>query len=129
MYAVSIRYPRKAGEEFDLEHWANVHMPMGIGIFDKTNGFAPKQVMIQHSTFGLDREAQSTDAYATVWLLFDTQEGVDGFIKLHGDPVKSAPLVEDFANFAPLAPHLSLGQVDIFDDVDAILERAQTLID
>lgn len=129
MYAVSIRYPRKEGEEFNFEHWKNTHMPMGIGIYNKTNGFIPKQVMVQYDTYGMDGRPESTDAYATVWLLFDTQAGLDGFIKLHSDEIKSAPLAEDFSYYAPLPPHLAFGKIEVFEDMDAVLARGNTVLE
>lgn len=128
MYAVSIRYPRKAGEEFNLEHWAQVHMPMGLAIFERTNALAPRRVMIQHSTCGMTGAPGSTDAYATVWLIFDTRAGLDGFMRLHNDPDASRPLAEDFANYAPVPPHIALGEVWEFDDIDALLSRGRALM-
>lgn len=129
MYAVSIRYPRNAGEEFDFDHWADVHMPLGIATFNKVNGIHPKQVMVQHETFGMDGKPESTDAYATVWLLFDTRAGLDGFMNLHNDPIASAGLSRDFRNYAPLPPHIALGEVMVFEDMDAVLKRGESLLD
>lgn len=129
MYVVSIRYPRKEGEQFNFDHWKSVHMPMGIGIYNRTNGFAPKQVMVQHATYGMDGKSESADAYATVWLLFDTKEGLDGFIKLHSDEIASAPLAEDFVNYAPLPPHLAFGECEILSDMDDIITRGEKIID
>ena len=128
MYAISIRYPRKEGEEFNFKHWAEVHMPLGIATFKKVNGIKPRQVMVQHETFGMDGKPGSTDAYATVWLLFDTKAGLDGFMKLHNDPVASAGLSRDFSNYAPLPPHIALGEVTVFDHMDAVLKRGESLL-
>lgn len=129
MYAVSIRYPRKPGEEFDFEHWASVHMPMGLALFKRTNGIAPARVLIQHATFGLDGVPDSTDAYATVWLLFETRAGLEGFMRLHSDPERSRPLAEDFPNYAPLPPHVALGELRVFEDIDDIVARGERLLD
>lgn len=128
MYAVSIRYPRKAGENFDFGHWADVHMPLGIATFRNVNGITPRQVMVQHETFGMDGEPGSADAYATVWLMFDTPAGLDGFMKLHNDPVASAELSKDFGNYAPLPPHIVLGEVTVFEAMDAVLKRGDSLL-
>ncbi|MBT7952927.1 MAG: hypothetical protein HN764_14965 [Gammaproteobacteria bacterium] len=128
MYVVSIRYPRKNGKEFDFGHWAEVHMPLGIATFKKANGIAPKRVMVQHETFGMDGESESTDAYITVWLLFDTRKGLDGFMKLHNDKVASAELSDDFDNYAPLPPHISLGQLRIFENMNDVLEKGNALL-
>jgi hypothetical protein len=128
LYAVSIRYPRKPGEDFNFPHWAAVHMPLGIATFVRANGITPRQVMVQHETFGMDGTSASADAYATVWLLFDTRAGLDGFMKLHNDPVASAELSKDFGNYAPLPPHVVLGEVTVFDAMDAVLARGQSLL-
>lgn len=128
MYVVSIRYPRQSGQEFNLEHWRAVHMPKGIGTYHRTNGFMPKRVMIQHSVFGMSGEPESTDSYATVWLLFDRREGLEGFMRLHNDKVKSADLERDFDNYAPAAPHIALGELEEFNDLDDILRRGQALL-
>jgi hypothetical protein len=127
-YAVSIRYPHKEGENFDFRHWADVHMPLGIATFKKANGITPRQVMVQHETFGMDGAPDSADAYATVWLLFDSRAGLDGFMQLHNDPVASADLSEDFGNYAPLPPQIVLGKVTVFEDMDAVLDRGESLM-
>jgi hypothetical protein len=128
LYAVSIRYPRKQGEDFNFPHWADVHMPLGIATFARANGIIPRQVMVQHETFGMDGTPGSADAYATVWLLFETRAGLDGFMKLHNDPLASAELAEDFGNYAPLPPHVVLGEVTVFNAMDAVLEHGQSLL-
>ena len=128
LYAVSIRYPRKAGEDFDFRHWADVHMPLGIATFEKANGIIPTRVMVQHETFGMDGKPESADAYVTVWLLFDTRAGLDGFMKLHNDERASAELTEDFGNYAPLPPRIVLGEVTVFDAMDEVLERGRSLL-
>jgi hypothetical protein len=128
MYAVSIRYPRKDGAAFDFNHWARVHMPLGIATFRRTNGIVPSKVMVQHETFGMDGKPASADAYATIWLLFDTRAGLDGFMRLHNDPVASADLSEDFGNYAPIPPHIVLGEVTVFEDMEAVLKRGASLL-
>lgn len=128
MYVVSIRYPRKQGEQFKFKHWAEVHMPLGIATFKQANGIAPVKVMVQHDTFGMDGKPESTDAYITVWLIFDTKKGLDGFMKLHNDNVASAELSDDFDNYAPLPPHIALGKLLVFDDMDDVLERGDKLL-
>ena len=85
--------------------------------------------MIQHSVFGMSGEPESTDSYATVWLLFDSRKGLEGFMRLHNNAVESAELEQDFDNYAPVAPHICLGELEVFNDMDVILERAQELLD
>lgn len=128
MYVVSIRYPRKAGEEFNFEHWAEVHMPLGIATFKQTNGIYPSKVMVQHETFGMDGQTESSDSYVTVWLIFDTAAGLDGFRKLHNDNIASAELSEDFDNYTPLPPQITLGRLQTFDDMDIVLEKGNALL-
>lgn len=125
MYAVSIRYLRKIGENFNLEHWKQTHMPMGLATLYRTQSVRPVRVMIQHSVVGMDSAEESTDAYATVWLIFESREGLKGFMALHNDPVAAAPLVEDFSHYAPLAPHIALGEVWEFKDIDGLLARGE----
>ena len=128
MYAVSIRYPRDAGKEFNFEHWAEVHMPLGIATFKQTNGFAPVKVMVQHNTFGMTGDAESSDSYITVWLVFESNEGLKGFMTLHNDRVSSADLTDDFDNYAPLPPALVLGELTVFEDIDDILARGNAIL-
>lgn len=128
MYAVSIRYPRRPDETFDFRHWAEIHMPLGIATFQQANGMRPERVLVQHETFGMDGSPESADSYATVWLVFGTQAGLDGFMRLHNDAVASAELSEDFDNYAPSPPSIVLGELSVFDDMDAILERGNALL-
>lgn len=128
LYAVSIRYPRKPGETFDFRHWAEVHMPLGIATYREANGLIPRQVMVQHDTFGMDGKPESAEAYVTVWLVFDTPAGLEGFMKLHNDRVASAELSDDFENYAPLPPRIELGKVTVFDAMDDVLARGRALL-
>ena len=128
MYVVSIRYPRKAGESFNFQHWAETHMPLGIATFKQANGIAPDKVMVQHATFGMDGRPESTDAYVTVWLVFAARQGLEGFMKLHNDKVASADLSDDFKHYAPLPPHIALGELQVFDDMQAVLQRGNALL-
>jgi hypothetical protein len=77
----------------------------------------------------MDGKPESADAYATVWLLFDSRAGLDGFMKLHNDPVASAGLSKDFGNYAPLPPRIALGEVTVFSAMHAVLERGEALLD
>ncbi len=129
MFAVSIRYPRTEGADFDFEHWARVHMPLGIATFEQVNGIAPARVMVQHETFGMDGTPGSADSYITVWLLFDTEAGLQGFMRLHNDPAESRELEQDFDNYAPLPPQIVLGPVTVFEDMAAVLDRGRALLD
>jgi hypothetical protein len=129
MYAVSIRYPRKSGAEFDFNHWAQVHMPLGIATFERVNGITPVKVMVQHETFGMDGTPATADSYITVWLVFDTRDGLDGFRRLHNDTVKSAALDRDFGNYTPQPPSIMLGEVTVFEDMAAVLARGRPLLE
>ena len=128
MYVVSIRYPRKPGAQFNFQHWAEVHMPLGIATFKAANGMAPVKVMVQHETFGMDGLPESTDSYITVWLVFDKKAGLDGFMKLHNDRVASAELSDDFENYAPLPPHIALGRLQVFEDMEVVLAKGNALL-
>ena len=129
MYAVSIRYPRKPGETFNFRHWAEVHMPLGIATIERVNGIAPAEVMVQHETFGMDGRPATADSYITVWLVFDTRAGLEGFQRLHNDAKKSASLDRDFGNYTPLPPSIMLGELTVFDDMDAVLARGRPLLE
>lgn len=129
MYAVSIRYPRKAGEIFDFRHWAEVHMPLGIATFERVNSITPVRVMVQHETFGMDGAAATADSYATVWLVFETRAGLDGFRRLHNDAKKSAPVDRDVSNYAPVPPSIVLGELTVFEDMEAVLARGRPLLE
>lgn len=129
MYAVSIRYPRKAGETFNFRHWAEVHMPLGIATFERVNGITPARVMVQHETFGMDGTPATADSYITVWLVFETRAGLDGFRRVHNDAVKSAALDRDFNNYTPLTPSIMLGELTVFDDMEAVLALGRPLLE
>ena len=60
-YAVSIRYLRKEGDDFDFERSAGTHMPLGIATFRRVNGISPVRAMAQHETFGwMENRSQRT---------------------------------------------------------------------
>ncbi|MEJ8566138.1 hypothetical protein [Elongatibacter sediminis] len=128
MHTVSIRYPRKPGESFDFQHWAKVHMPLGIATYEQNNELMPVRVMVQHDTFGMDGKPESADCYITVWLVFDTAEGLAGFMRLHNDAERSADLERDFDNYTPLPPHIVLGELTVFEDMNEVLRTGQALL-
>lgn len=120
MHVVSIRYPRKAAEPFNLEHYLKVHVAMGLNLFRELNGFLPRRVFLQHSSCGLDGNPGSSDSYATSWLCFDTREQAEGFAKVFRDPQASQVLINDMPNYAPLAPTFLLGELIEIEDVVAV---------
>lgn len=128
MHAVSIRYPRAPGESFDFRHWAEVHMPMGLATLEKIAGVSPVRVMVQHETAGLDGDPDSADSYITVWLLFADRSGLDGFLKVHRDARNEADLRDDIPKYAPRPPSITLGQLTVFDDIDAVLKQGRPLL-
>jgi len=123
MYVVSIRYPKQPGGVFNLEHYLNVHVPTGMSLFRAINGFLPKRVLLQHSSCGLDGNAESADSYATSWLCFETREQAAGFSKVFRDPDASRVLIDDMPNYAPASPTFLVGEMIEIEDLIASARR------
>jgi hypothetical protein len=70
--------------------------------------------MVQHETFGMDGTPGTSDSYITVWLMFDSRAGLEGFMRLHNDPVESAGLSRDFSKLHAAAAEHRTGQSDGF---------------
>lgn len=117
MYIVGIRYPRKSGQRFNLKHYLEVHIPAGMSLFRKLNGFLPQRVFVQHSSCGLDGAEDSSDSYATSWLCFDSREQAEGFSRVFADATASQLLIDDMPNYAPLTPTFLLGDMIEMRDI------------
>jgi uncharacterized protein (TIGR02118 family) len=111
MYGVNIMYPRKPGSDFDFDHYFNVHLPMGLGLFKRHLGILPKDVLVQKYTYGGDGKAESAGYHAICTLLFDTKAEADQFIGLFQVEEAASLLKADWPKYTEADPIVVLGEI------------------
>lgn len=109
MYVVRILYPRTEGSRFNLQHYLDIHTPLGLGLLRSTTGVVPLKVEV---------DADPTQAgpspipfHCATSLYFKTEEDVAAFNSLseHEDVAKQ--LSADFALYTTNPPVVSVARV------------------
>ena len=129
MYFVNVMYPNEAGSEFDMQHYLDVHMPMGVGLLHKLFGVKPSRIEIQADTYGPDRTHASAKYHCVCVLYFDKKEEADQFIGVFEDEQASAMLAADWPKYTVGVPVAFLGRSFDLDADDLIARSEQVLND
>ena len=109
MYAVRIAYPN-AGNSFNLDHYLQVHSPLGLGLLWTERGVKPARIEIDVEPAALAQNEPPSYLCATN-LYFSTLEEVNAFRSLFADPAISQRLKADFPNYTALPPVISVSKI------------------
>jgi uncharacterized protein (TIGR02118 family) len=115
MYTVKIFYPKKPGSsfEFNLRHYLEVHVPLGLRLFRQHMGFSPARVECDVNCSTLDGADGCYHVVASLY--FETREEAEGFRRLFRIPEVGEQLSADWANFTEVAPEMIWGELVRFD--------------
>lgn len=127
MYCVMIMYPRAEGGQFDLKHYLDVHMPMGVGLLFKHTGVKPVKVVIQTENHGMDGSAGSS-AYNTLCsVYFNTEQEANQFITVFNIEEAARLLKADWPKYTNTNPIAEIGRA--FElDVDELICKSDKVI-
>ena len=129
MYVVHVMYPnpRDATQTFDMQHYLDVHMPMGIGLLYREYGIKPCRLEVLGKTYGGDRTHGSADFNCIGSVYFETKAEVDRFIDLFERERPSAMLRADWPKYTPADPVALLGEIEVLD-TEETLAKAEAVI-
>jgi hypothetical protein len=126
MYFVQVMYPRTTGR-FDLQHYLNVHVPMGKGAAFRYEGVKPVQSWLYVDTYGMDRTPGSAAYHVIATQHYETKHEAEAFIRLFENPDVGTMLRADWSNYTDASPVCVLGRV--FDPgLDETLARAEDVL-
>lgn len=122
MHVVQIMYPREDGVTFNLQHYLDVHIPMGLGLLWKHYQVKPAQAMLTHDTYGRDRAPSSAQYSAISTLIFNERAEAERFIELFEIPEAREQLSADWSRFTGQPPVVVLGAMAHLDAEEFIAE-------
>ncbi|MEM7542781.1 MAG: hypothetical protein AAF384_14540 [Pseudomonadota bacterium] len=130
MYVVHVMYPNPADatQEFDMRHYLEVHMPMGIGYLHREFGVRPCRVEVCGGTYGADRTNASADYNCFGSVYFETKQEADTFIELFEMERPRGVLAADWPKYTPADPIAVLGEIKVLD-IDETLEKGKAVIE
>ena len=130
MYVVHVMYPNPADatQNFDMQHYLDVHMPLGIGLLDREFGVRPCRLEVLGNTYGADRTNASSEYNCIGSVYFDTKAEADTFIELFEMERPRGVLAADWLKYTPADPIAVLGEIKILD-IDETLQKAKTVIE
>lgn len=109
MYRVEIMYPNKPGSSFNIKHWFEVHLPMGLRLLKKHCGVSPVRVEAHANPYappGLTLPYHLTNS-----LYFNTKDDADAFIRLFGIEEAARELKSDWPNYTQFDPEVIISEV------------------
>ena len=127
MYVVNVMYPNEPGSEFNMQHYLDVHMPMGVGLLHKLFGVKPRRVEIQADTYGADRTSATAKYHCVCVLYFDTKEEADQFTGVFENEEAAAMLAADWPNYTVGEPVVLLGRSFDLDPEDLLARAGKVL--
>jgi hypothetical protein len=124
-YMVAFIYPRVEGERFDVDHYLNVHLALGVGLTHKHLKIKPSKIAVYTAIEGTDDNPVSK-GYTTICnLFFDTKEDADKFLGLFDVPEAAERLSADYPNYTAKPPQAIWAKVTELHDMDALIDRFQ----
>ena len=123
MYMVAFLYPNADGVEFDLGHFVDVHLPLGVGLTAKHLGLKPEKIVIYAPVAGVDGDRNSSPHSAISSVFFHSRDEAERFVGLFEIEEAARRLGEDFPNYTPGPPEVIVAQVTELTDMDALIEQ------
>lgn len=122
MYMLAFMYPN--GERaFDIDHWRNVHLPLGLGLTDKYLGVRPTRITLLSPTRGGDLQTESAAFGGVAICIFDKQKDVEKFSTLFEFEEAAQRLSADFPNYTAGPPQIMISEIHEVTEIDAMIEN------
>ncbi len=120
MYCIKVMYPKKPGSSFrfNLKHYFEVHVPLGLSLFRQHMGFSPVKTESDTNCASLDGGPARYHVIASLY--FRTRQEADGFTRLFGIPEVAARLKADWPNFTELDPEVICSEVVDLDPTSGV---------
>ena len=115
MIKVSVMYPNKPGSTFNLKHWSEVHLPMGLRLLKVHCGVSPVRVEACRNPYG--PPGLTVPYHLINSLYFNTRDDADGFIRLFGIEEAASELKEDWPKYTQSDPEVMISEMVECDPV------------
>ena len=102
MIKVSVYYPNEEGKSFNIDYYANTHMPL---VRDRLESFGLGRIEVEKGISDTDPNAPPRFV-AVGTLYFDTVDNVHEGFKTHG-----RELIGDVPNFTDITPQFLISEV------------------
>ncbi len=109
MYRIEVMYPNKPGSTFNLKHWSEVHLPMGLRLLKKHCGVSPVRVEAYPNPYA--PPGMTAPYHLANSLYFNTREDADAFINLFGIEEAARELRADWPNYTQSDPDVMISEV------------------
>ncbi|OGT85172.1 MAG: hypothetical protein A3H91_05380 [Gammaproteobacteria bacterium RIFCSPLOWO2_02_FULL_61_13] len=126
MFCVSIMYPNTPSSTFNLKHYLETHMPLGIGLLERHAGMVPQRIEVQ--TPGPAPDGAAAPYHCICNLYFEHQADVEKFAQLLQNEVAARLLQADWPNYTAAAPVAQFGICRTLD-AKALAAAGQPLIE
>jgi uncharacterized protein (TIGR02118 family) len=123
MHMLAFLYPSAPGHAFDVGHWKDVHLPLGLGLTDKHLGIRPRKILLFGPAQGGDLQPGSAPFGAIAAVIFDDRESVERFSTLFTFEEAARRLSADFPNYTAGPPAILISEIKEVDDIDAMIAR------
>ncbi len=120
MYRIEVMYPNKPGSTFNLKHWSEVHLPMGLRLLKKHCGVTPVRVEAYPNPYA--PPGMTAPYHLGNSLYFNTRDEADAFIRLFGIEEAARELKADWPNYTQSEPEVMISEVV---DCDPVSGRAR----
>jgi uncharacterized protein (TIGR02118 family) len=121
MHMLAFVYPSAPGHHFDVDHWRNVHLPLGLGLTDKYLGVRPRRIVLMGPGDGGGGTTEPPFA-AIAAVLFDTRDDVETFSTLFEHEEAARRLSQDFPNYAAGPPAIFISEISEVNNVDEMID-------
>ncbi len=115
MYRVDIMYPNKQGSTFNLKHWLEVHLPMGLRLLKQHCGVSPIKVEACQNPHGPPGLALPYHLINSLY--FNTRDDADSFIRVFGIEEAARELKADWSNYTQSDPEVMISELVEFDPI------------
>ena len=122
MHMLAFMYPNAPGHVFDIDHWKNVHLPLGLGLTDKYMGIRPERIMLFSPMRGGDLKAESSPFGGIAVVIFDDAKAVERFSTLFEFEEAAQRLSADFSNYAAGPPQVVVSEIREVTEIDKMIE-------
>jgi hypothetical protein len=122
-HVVAFCYPNAPGRGFDLRHFVEVHLPLGLSQTLKHLGLKPRKLVVYSPILNVGAAGAPLPYLAISSVFFDTRADADRFATLFSYEEAARLLSADFPNYTPGPPDVMLTEVHELDDVDAIIAK------
>jgi hypothetical protein len=111
MYCVQLIYRAGRPGSFNLDHYLEVHSPLGIGLLKKHFDVCPVKVLV-HMGEPVETPSDMPVAFDCVTsMYFDDKNALEAFVKLFQIESAARALIDDFANYTEMPPEIHISRV------------------